>query len=201
MFIAVGTPTRRGEGRADLTCVYAAAGEIAPALDDYAVVITTSTVPVSANREVKRSIAAARADRTVVGAETERARDVMRALYRPLSLRETPRAFTTLESAELIKYAANAFLATKIAFINEIADLCEKMGGDVQDVARGMGIDGRIGDKFLGVIPPQASPVGSGKPQTPYPVPPEPTGEAVPVNGAPRFFRLRRHRPRSEKNT
>jgi UDPglucose 6-dehydrogenase len=174
VFIAVGTPTRRGEGHADLTYVYAAAKEIAEALEDYAVVVTKSTVPVGTNREVERIIREARPDleigiasnpeflregaaiedfmrpdRVVVGAETDRAKEVMRALYRPLSLRETPIIFTTLESAELIKYAANAFLATKITFINELADLCEKVGGDVQDVAKGMGLDGRIGAKFL----------------------------------------------------
>ncbi|WP_333834420.1 UDP-glucose dehydrogenase family protein [Rubrimonas sp.] len=174
VFIAVGTPTRRGEGHADLTYVYAAAEEIAHALTGYAVVVVKSTVPVGTNREVKRIVEKARPgfafdvasnpeflregaaiedfmrpDRVVVGAETDRAREVMRALYRPLSLRETPMVFTTLESAELIKYAANAFLATKITFINEMADLCEKVGGDVQDVARGMGLDGRIGSKFL----------------------------------------------------
>jgi UDPglucose 6-dehydrogenase len=174
VFVAVGTPTRRGEGHADLSYVYAAAAEIAAALTDYAVVVVKSTVPVGTNREVARIVAAARPgfafdvasnpeflregaaiedfmrpDRVVVGAESDRARAVMRALYRPLSLRETPMVFTTLESAELIKYAANAFLATKITFINEMADLCEKVGGDVQDVARGMGLDGRIGAKFL----------------------------------------------------
>lgn len=174
VFIAVGTPTRRGEGHADLSYVYAAAEEIAQALGDYAVVVVKSTVPVGTNREVKRILARVRPDleadvasnpeflregaaiedfmrpdRVVVGAETERAREVLRALYRPLSLRETPMVFTTLESAELIKYAANAFLATKITFINEIADLCEKVGGNVQDVAKGMGLDGRIGPKFL----------------------------------------------------
>jgi UDPglucose 6-dehydrogenase len=174
VFIAVGTPTRRGEGHADLSYVYAAAEEIARALNDHAVVVVKSTVPVGTNREVERVIRAARPDldfdvasnpeflregaaiedfmrpdRVVVGAGTDRAREVMRALYRPLSLRETPMVFTTLESAELIKYAANAFLATKITFINEIADLCEKVGGDVQDVAKGMGLDGRIGSKFL----------------------------------------------------
>ena len=174
VFIAVGTPTRRGDGHADLSYVYAAAEEIARALDHYAVVVVKSTVPVGTNREVERIIRAARPDlefdvasnpeflregaaiedfmrpdRVVVGAESERAREVMRALYRPLSLRETPMVFTTLESAELIKYAANAFLATKITFINEMADLCEKVGGNVQDVAKGMGLDGRIGGKFL----------------------------------------------------
>jgi len=174
VFIAVGTPTRRGEGHADLTYVHAAAKEIAHALADYAVVVVKSTVPVGTNREVKSVIEKERPgfafdvasnpeflregaaiedfmrpDRVVVGAETDRARETMRALYRPLSLRETPMVFTTLESAELIKYAANAFLATKITFINEMADLCEKVGGDVQHVARGMGLDGRIGSKFL----------------------------------------------------
>jgi UDPglucose 6-dehydrogenase len=174
VFIAVGTPTRRGDGHADLSYVYAAAAEIADGLTDYAVVVTKSTVPVGTNREVKRIITEKRPelaldvasnpeflregaaiedfmrpDRVVVGAETDKAREVMRALYRPLSLRETPIVFTTLESAEIIKYAANAFLATKITFINEIADLCEKVGGDIHDVARGVGLDGRIGPKFL----------------------------------------------------
>ena len=174
VFIAVGTPTRRGEGHADLSFVYGAAEEIARALTGYAVIVTKSTVPVGTNREVARRVAAAapgaefdvasnpeflregaaiedfmRPDRVVVGAETERAREVMRSLYRPLSLRETPMIYTTFESAELIKYAANAFLATKITFINEMADLCEKVGGDVQDVAKGMGLDRRIGSKFL----------------------------------------------------
>lgn len=174
VFIAVGTPTRRGDGHADLSYVYAAAAEIADALTAYAVVVVKSTVPVGTNREVARIIRERRPDlafdvasnpeflregaaiedfmrpdRVVVGVETDRARSVMRAIYRPLSLRETPMVFTSLESAELIKYAANAFLATKITFINEIADLCEKVGGDVQDVAKGMGLDGRIGSKFL----------------------------------------------------
>jgi len=174
VFIAVGTPTRRGEGHADLSFVYAAAAEIAAALSGYAVVVVKSTVPVGTNREVARVLRETRPDldfdvasnpeflregaaiedfmrpdRVVVGVETDRAREVMRALYRPLSLRETPMVFTSLESAELIKYAANAFLATKITFINEMADLCEKVGGNVQDVARGMGLDGRIGSKFL----------------------------------------------------
>ena len=174
VFIAVGTPTRRGEGHADLTYVYAAAREIAEALTGYAVVVVKSTVPVGTNREVLRILREVRPDldvdvasnpeflregaaiedfkrpdRVVVGAENERAREVMRGLYRPLSLRETPMVFTGLESAELIKYAANAFLATKITFINEMADLCEKVGANVQDVAKGMGLDGRIGSKFL----------------------------------------------------
>jgi UDPglucose 6-dehydrogenase len=174
VFIGVGTPTRRGDGHADLSYVYAAAEEIGRALDHYAVVVVKSTVPVGTNREVARVVRAAnpgldfdvasnpeflregaaiedfmRPDRVVVGVENDRAREVMRALYRPLSLRETPMIFTSLESAELIKYAANAFLATKITFINEMADLCEKVGGNVQDVAKGMGLDGRIGGKFL----------------------------------------------------
>lgn len=174
VFIAVGTPTRRGDGHADLSYVYAAAGEIAAALTGYAVVVVKSTVPVGANREVLRILREQRPelgidvasnpeflregaaiedfmrpDRVVVGAETERAREVLRALYRPLSLRETPMLFTSLESAELVKYAANAFLAAKITFINEMAELCERVGGDVQDVAKGMGLDGRIGSKFL----------------------------------------------------
>jgi len=174
VFIAVGTPTRRGDGHADLTYVYAAAEEIAASLTAPALVVVKSTVPVGTNREVLRRIRAVRPDlaidvasnpeflregaaiedfmrpdRVVVGAETDRARETLRALYAPLSLRETPMVFTTLESAELIKYAANAFLATKISFINEMADLCERVGGDVQAVAKGMGLDGRIGSKFL----------------------------------------------------
>ncbi|SEA63914.1 UDP-glucose dehydrogenase [Rubrimonas cliftonensis] len=174
VFIAVGTPTRRGEGHADLTYVYAAAREIAKALSGPTVVVVKSTVPVGTNREVLRIMREVRPelavdvasnpeflregaaiadfmrpDRVVVGAESQTARDVMRALYRPLSLREVPIIFSSLESAEIIKYAANAFLATKITFINEIADLCEKVGGDVQDVAKGIGLDGRIGGKFL----------------------------------------------------
>lgn len=174
VFIAVGTPTRRGDGHADLSYVYAAAEEVAHALTGYAVIVTKSTVPVGTNREVERRIIAARPDapfavasnpeflregaaiddfmhpdRVVVGVEDDRARQVMADIYRPLNLRETPMVYTTLESAEVIKYAANAFLATKITFINEIADLCEKVGGDVQDVAKGMGLDNRIGGKFL----------------------------------------------------
>ena len=174
VFIAVGTPTRRGDGHADLSYVYAAAREIAAALTAPAVVVVKSTVPVGTNRAVGRIVSEARPDlaieiasnpeflregaaiedfmrpdRVVVGAETERAREVMRAIYRPLSLRETTVLMTGLESAELVKYAANAFLATKITFINEMADLCEKAGADVQDVARGMGLDNRIGSKFL----------------------------------------------------
>jgi UDPglucose 6-dehydrogenase len=174
VFVAVGTPSRRGDGHADLSYVYAAAREVAAALTGYAVIVTKSTVPVGTGREVERIVREARPnadfdvvsnpeflregsaigdfmrpDRVVIGAETERARELMRRLYRPLYLIETPIIFTTLETAELIKYAANTFLATKITFINEIADLCEKVGADVQDVARGIGLDGRIGRKFL----------------------------------------------------
>jgi len=174
VFIAVGTPTRRGDGHADLTYVYAAAEEIAHALKDYTVVVTKSTVPVGTNRAVHEIIKKAnpeadfdvasnpeflregaaiddfmRPDRVVVGCESDRAKDVMAALYRPLSLREAPVIFTDIESAEMIKYAANAFLATKITFINEIAALCEKVGANVKSVSKGMGLDARIGDKFL----------------------------------------------------
>jgi UDPglucose 6-dehydrogenase len=174
VFIAVGTPARRGDGHADLSYVYSAAEEIAAQIDDYLVVITKSTVPVGTNREVARRIRAARPeaafdvasnpeflregaaiedfmhpDRVVVGVESDRARAVIADLYRPLFLRETPMVQTGLESSEMIKYAANAFLATKVAFINEIADLCEKVGADVQSVAKGIGHDGRIGAKFL----------------------------------------------------
>jgi UDPglucose 6-dehydrogenase len=174
VFIAVGTPSRRGDGHADLTYVYAAAEEIGRALTGYAVVVTKSTVPVGTGREVARRIRAVapraefdvvsnpeflregaaigdfmRPDRVVIGAESERARGVMREIYRPLYLIETPIVFTSLETSELIKYAANTFLAAKITFINEIADLCDKVGADVHDVARGIGLDGRIGRKFL----------------------------------------------------
>jgi len=174
VFIAVGTPTRRGDGHADLTFVYAAAKEIAAVLDSYAVIVMKSTVPVGTGREVARIIHEAnpgaefdvisnpeflregsaiddfmRPDRVIIGAENERAREVMRRLYRPLYLIERPILFTTLETAELTKYASNTFLATKITFINEMADLCEKVGADVHDLARGMGLDGRIGRKFL----------------------------------------------------
>jgi UDPglucose 6-dehydrogenase len=174
VFIAVGTPSRRGDGHADLTYVFAAAEEIANALTGYAVVVTKSTVPVGTSRKVEEVIKKARPeakfdvasnpeflregsaiedfrkpDRVVVGCDTERARDVLKEVYRPLYLNETPMLFTSRETSELIKYAANAFLATKITFINEMADLCEKVGGDVQDVARGIGLDGRIGSKFL----------------------------------------------------
>jgi UDPglucose 6-dehydrogenase len=174
VFIAVGTPTRRGDGHADLTFVMAAAADIAQALTGYAVIVTKSTVPVGTNRKVAEVMRAAnpaaafdvasnpeflregaaiddfmRPDRVVVGVETERARTVMGAIYRPLYLRQFPVVFTDLESAEMIKYAANAFLATKISFINEIAALCERVGADVKAVANGIGMDGRIGSKFL----------------------------------------------------
>ncbi len=174
VFIAVGTPSRRGDGHADLSYVYAAAEEIGRALTGYTVVVTKSTVPVGTGREVQRRIRAVRPDadfdvasnpeflregaaigdfmrpdRVVIGCESDRARTVMRELYRPLFLIETPIVFTSIETSELIKYAANTFLATKITFINEIADLCEKVGADVHDVAKGIGLDGRIGRKFL----------------------------------------------------
>ena len=174
VFIAVGTPSRRGDGYADLSYVFAAAEEIAHAIDRYTVVITKSTVPVGTGRKVKEIIKKARPDadfdvvsnpeflregsaindfmrpdRVVIGTESERAANVLKRLYRPLYLLETPVIITTLESAELIKYAANTVLATKITFINEIADLCEEVGADVQDIARGIGLDGRIGRKFL----------------------------------------------------
>ncbi len=174
VFIAVGTPTRRGDGHADLTYVMAAAKEIAEAITDYTVVVTKSTVPVGTNRKVHKVISEAnpaaafdvasnpeflregaaiddfmRPDRVVVGVENDRAAEVMAEIYRPLYLRDFPILTTDLESAEMIKYAANAFLATKITFINEIAGLCERVGGDVKEVARGVGLDGRIGNKFL----------------------------------------------------
>jgi UDPglucose 6-dehydrogenase len=174
VFIAVGTPARRGDGHADLQFVFAAAEEIARALTGYAVVVTKSTVPVGTNRQIADIMARAvpeldfdvcsnpeflregaaiedfmRPDRVVIGVESERAAEVMDAIYQPLSLRDYPVVKTDLETAELIKYAANAFLATKITFINEMAMLCEKVGGDIQQVAKGMGLDGRIGDKFL----------------------------------------------------
>ncbi|MBC2837143.1 UDP-glucose dehydrogenase family protein [Paragemmobacter straminiformis] len=174
VFIAVGTPTRRGDGHADLTYVMAAAAEIGAALTGYAVVVTKSTVPVGTNRKVAEAVAAAnpaatfdvasnpeflregaaiddfmRPDRVVVGVESDRAKKVMSDIYRPLFLREFPIVFTGLESAEMIKYAANAFLATKITFINEIAALCERVGADIKAVSKGIGLDGRIGNKFL----------------------------------------------------
>src|SRR5881398_1467954 len=174
VFIAVGTPSRRGDGHADLSYVYAAAREIAQALSGFTVVVTKSTVPVGTGDEVERIIretnpkadvvvasnpeflregAAIRdfkfPDRVVVGTSDERGRKVMGDIYRPLSLNQAPLMFTARRTAELIKYAANAFLATKITFINEMADLSEKVGADVQEVARGIGLDNRIGSKFL----------------------------------------------------
>ena len=174
VFIAVGTPSRRGDGHADLSYVYAAAREIAAALSGFTVVVTKSTVPVGTGDEVERIIREARPDadvtvvsnpeflregaaiqdfkhpdRIVVGTNDERARKVVADLYRPLYLNQAPILYTGRRTAELIKYAANAFLATKITFINEIADLCEKVGADVQEVARGIGLDNRIGGKFL----------------------------------------------------
>ena len=174
VFIAVGTPSRRGDGYADLSYVEAAAKDIAQALNGYTVVVTKSTVPVGTSRKVESIIKSERPDadfdmasnpeflregsaiedfkrpdRVVVGTDSERAQEVMRALYRPLYLNETPVLFTSRETSELIKYAANAFLATKITFINEMADICEKVGADVQEVSRGIGLDGRIGRKFL----------------------------------------------------
>ncbi|MGB0799585.1 MAG: UDP-glucose dehydrogenase family protein, partial [Planktomarina sp.] len=174
VFIAVGTPSRRGDGHADLTYVMAAAREIAQTAPDGIVVVTKSTVPVGTNRQVKQVIKKAnpsldfdvasnpeflregaaiddfmRPDRVIVGVESDRAARVLADVYRPLYLRDFPIVTTDLESAEIIKYAANAFLATKITFINEIAALCEKAGGDVKQVARGIGIDKRIGNKFL----------------------------------------------------
>jgi UDPglucose 6-dehydrogenase len=174
VFIAVGTPSRRGDGHADLSYVREAAKQIAAAMDGYTVVVTKSTVPVGTGREVAEIIRGTnpnadfdvvsnpeflregsaiddfmRPNRVVIGVESERGREKMRELYRPLFLIETPILFTGLETAELIKYAANGFLAMKISFINQIADLCEKVGADVHDVARGIGLDGRIGQKFL----------------------------------------------------
>ena len=174
VFIAVGTPTRRGDGHADLTYVMQAAEEIAAALSHYTVIVTKSTVPVGTNAAVEEVIRKVRPDaefdvasnpeflregaaiddfmrpdRVVVGTRSERARNVMGEIYRPLFLREFPILYTDLETAELIKYAANAFLATKITFINEIALLCERVGANIKEVSRGMGLDGRIGNKFL----------------------------------------------------
>jgi len=174
IFIAVGTPSRRGDGHADLSFVHAVAHEVGQTLSNDAVIVTKSTVPVGTGDEVERILEESgtscrfavvsnpeflregaaigdfkRPDRIVIGAEDEFGREVMREVYRPLFLNESPLLFTSRRSAEIIKYAANAFLATKITFINEIADLCEKTGGDVQDVARGIGLDGRIGGKFL----------------------------------------------------
>ncbi|NIX76846.1 UDP-glucose dehydrogenase family protein [Microvirga terricola] len=174
VFIAVGTPSRRGDGHADLTYVYQAAREIAAAMDGYTVVVTKSTVPVGTGDEVERIIREIRPDaefsvvsnpeflregaaisdfkrpdRIVIGAEDERSKGVMTEIYRPLYLNQSPLLAMSRRTAELTKYAANAFLATKITFINEIADLCEQVGANVQDVARGIGLDNRIGSKFL----------------------------------------------------
>ncbi|MGD9814730.1 MAG: UDP-glucose/GDP-mannose dehydrogenase family protein [Hyphomonadaceae bacterium] len=178
VFIAVGTPSRRGDGHADLTYVYAASEEIAGLIQGYTVIVTKSTVPVGTGDEVEAIIKRAnpgadfavvsnpeflregaaindfkRPDRVVVGTDDERAREVMRSLYRPLFLNETPMVFTARRTSELIKYAANAFLAMKITFINEIADLCEEVGANVQEVAKGIGLDNRIGRKFLNAGP------------------------------------------------
>ena len=174
IFIAVGTPSRRGDGHADLSFVYAVAQEIGESLSNEAVIVTKSTVPVGTGDEVERILADSgtshrfavvsnpeflregaaigdfkRPDRIVIGAEDEFGRDVMSEVYRPLFLNESPILFTSRRTSELIKYAANAFLATKITFINEMADLCEKVGANVQDVSRGIGMDNRIGAKFL----------------------------------------------------
>ena len=178
VFIAVGTPSRRGDGHADLSYVYGAAEEIAGLMEGFTVVVTKSTVPVGTGDEVEEIIRKTRPDadfavvsnpeflregaaikdfkipdRVVVGTDDPRARDVMKELYRPLFLNETPILFTTRRTSELIKYAANAFLAVKITFINEMADLCEKVGANVQEVSRGIGLDGRIGAKFLNAGP------------------------------------------------
>ena len=174
VFIAVGTPTRRGDGHADLTYVYEAAEKIAKNLNGYTVIVTKSTVPVGTGIEVKKIIEKInpnanfdiasnpeflregnaiedfmRPDRVVVGIENNKAKEIISSIYKPLFLIETPILFTDLKTAELIKYSANAFLAVKISFINQMADLCEKVGADVHDVARGMGLDKRIGSKFL----------------------------------------------------
>ena len=178
VFIAVGTPSRRGDGHADLSYVYAAAEEVAGLIDGFTVIVTKSTVPVGTGDEIDAIMRKARPDgdyavvsnpeflregaaiedfkrpdRVVVGLDDERAREVMRELYRPLFLNETPMMFTSRRTSELIKYAANAFLAMKITFINEVADLCEAVGADVQQVAKGIGLDGRIGGKFLNAGP------------------------------------------------
>ena len=174
VFIAVGTPTTEGDGHADLSYVSAAAAEIAEAIDDYTVIVTKSTVPVGTGREVHRIVGDIipadkfdvasnpeflregsaiedfmRPDRVVIGTDSDKAAEVLRQLYRPLFLMETPILYTKIETSELIKYAANTFLAAKITFINEVANLCEKVGANVQEVARGIGLDGRIGGKFL----------------------------------------------------
>lgn len=178
VFIAVGTPARRGDGHADLSYVYAAAEEIAGVIDGFTMVVTKSTVPVGTGDEVAAIIAKTRPDadvavvsnpeflregaaiadfkrpdRVVVGTDDPRAVELMKKLYRPLYLNETPMLFTDRRTSELIKYAGNAFLATKITFINEMADLCEKVGANVQEVSRGIGLDGRIGRKFLNAGP------------------------------------------------
>lgn len=178
VFIAVGTPSRRGDGHADLSYVYSAAEEIAELMDGFTVVVTKSTVPVGTGDEVEAIIRRTKPeadfavvsnpeflregaaikdfkipDRVVVGTDSERAQEVMRELYRPLFLNETPILFTSRRTSELIKYAANAFLAVKITFINEMADLCEAVGANVQEVSRGIGLDGRIGRKFLNAGP------------------------------------------------
>ena len=174
VFIAVGTPTRRGDGHADLSYVFAAVEQVARVLTGYTVIVTKSTVPVGTGRRIKEILASVRPDltvdvasnpeflregsaipdfmrpdRVVIGVETDRAREVLRQIYRPLYLIEAPILFTNLETAELVKYAANSFLAMKVTFINEMADICERAGADVHDVARGIGLDGRIGRKFL----------------------------------------------------
>jgi UDPglucose 6-dehydrogenase len=174
VFIAVGTPSRRGDGHADLSYVYAAAEEIAESMEGHTIIVTKSTVPVGTGREVEGIVARVcpganyevvsnpeflregsaiedfmRPDRVVIGTKSERAQKFMRMLYRPLHLIETPILFTSRQTAEMIKYAANTFLATKITFINEIADLCEVLDADIQEVAKGIGLDGRIGGKFL----------------------------------------------------
>lgn len=178
VFIAVGTPSRRGDGHADLSYVYEAARQIASVVTGPCVIVNKSTVPVGTARAVEKIVAEVgpahqidiasnpeflregsaitdftHPDRVVCGCETDRAREVMREIYRPLFLRETPIFFTGWESAELIKYAANSFLAVKIGFINEMADLCERVGANVQDIAKGIGMDKRIGDKFLNAGP------------------------------------------------
>ncbi len=174
VFIAVGTPTRRGDGHADLSYVYAAVEQVARVLTGYTVIVTKSTVPVGTGRRVREILAEVRPDldvdvasnpeflregnaigdfmrpdRVVIGVESDRAQKMLHQLYRPLYLIEAPILFTNLETAELIKYAANSFLAMKVTFINEMADICERAGADVHDVARGIGLDGRIGKKFL----------------------------------------------------
>ena len=178
VFIAVGTPSRRGEGAADLTYVMNAAKEVALLAQNYILIITKSTVPVGTNRELKKVIAQTnplldfdiasnpeflregsaiedfqKPDRIIVGVESEKAKNIISQIYQPLGLPEFPILFASLESAETIKYASNAFLATKISFINEVAALCEKTGGDITDVSKGMGLDGRIGDRFLDAGP------------------------------------------------